>query len=467
MPVIQRKDLAKVLQEIDQGRPAPVYLLVGERYLCQEAADKLIARLLPDESRRGQQLTAIDGTQEDPAHTLTLLRTYHLFGGRQVFRVADTKLFDSRNIARSLWEKASRARAAGDAEKAGRLLGRLFRAAGQTPSRQEAEEIMGLSAEGWQEVFGFARPQGDLAWMQECLPADAGEEAPSSAGRDAGDELIAVLKAGLPAGHILVLLAEAVDKRKRLYKYIGKQGAILDLTVDTGSSSPARKGREAVLRELAEKRFAAFGKKIEPRALPVLLERVGFHPVAVVMESEKLALHAGEAATVTLADLDLLVGRTREEALFELTEAVGNRDLAAMLVSLNRLQEGQIHALVIVAGLRNFLRKLLMARSLQDRREPAYGCGMAFPAFQKGYLPRLKENSGGLPQLLASHPYVIYKTFRQAENFPAPALRKALTLLLAAEYRLKSSRLPERLVLQYFLLQLCLETGIRPSWKNP
>lgn len=461
MPVFQRKDSSRIFKEIDQGRPAPVYLLVGERYLCREASDELIARLLPDEDQRRQQLKIIDGAEENPAHTLTLLRTYHLFGDRQVFRVTDTKLFDSRNISKSLWEKASGAQAAGDTQKAGRLLGRLFRAAGQTPSRQEAEELLELSEEGWREIFGFARPQGNLTWVQDCLPNGPGQEEILPAGRDAGDELIAALEAGLPVGNILVLLAEAVDKRKRLYKYIGKRGVILDLTVDTGSSSSARKDQEAVLRELAEKSFAALGKKIEPRALPVLLERVGFHPVAVVMESEKLALHAGEASTVTLADLDLLIGRTREEALFELTEAVGSRDLAAALTSLGRLQEGQVHALVIVAGLRNFLKKLLWARSFQDRGEPAYRRGMSFPAFKKAYLPQLKEGSGERqPQLLGSHPFVVYKTFRQAEGFSITPLREALALLLAAEYRLKSSRLPERLVLQHFLLHLFLKTSI-------
>ncbi|MDA8164258.1 MAG: DNA polymerase III subunit delta, partial [Desulfobacteraceae bacterium] len=335
--------------------------------------------------------------------------------------------------------------------------GRLLRAAGQAPSRQAAEELLELSEEGWRESLGFPRPPEDLAWVRECLPEDPGGEEGPPPGRDAGDELVAALEAGLPATNILVLLAEAVDKRKSLYKYIDKRGAVLDLAVDAGSSSAARKDQEAVLRELAEKTFAALGKKIEPRALPVLLDRVGFHPVAVVMESEKLALHAGEAATVTLADLDLLVGRTREEALYELTEAVGNRDLAAALVSLARLREGQIHALVIVAGLRNFCKKLLLARALQDRGEPAYSRGMAFPAFQKGYLPQVKE-SGEWPPLLAGHPFVIYKTFRQAEGFTAAALRQALALLLAAEYRLKSSRLPEPLVLQSLMLQLFLDS---------
>jgi DNA polymerase III subunit delta len=275
---------------------------------------------------------------------------------------------------------------------------------------------------------------------------------------DAGEQLTSALEAGLPAANILVLVAETVDKRKRLYKYIEKNGVILDLAMDKGSSSAARQDQDSLLRQLAEKSFASFGKKLEARALPVLLERVGFHPEAVVMESEKLALHAGENAMVTLEDLDLLLGRTREEALFELTDAVGRRDLTAVLLSFNRLQESQLHGLVIVAGLRNFLKKLLLARSFQDVPS-GYRPGMAFPAFQKSCLPQLKESCSPWPSLLAGHPYVIYKTFNQAEKFTGIYLRKALARLLEAEYRLKSSPLSERFILQGYFFQLFLEGG--------
>jgi DNA polymerase III delta subunit len=395
MPVYQRKDLSQLLKEIKEGRARQVYLLFGERYLCREAADELIEQLLPDGRKRPQQLQAIDGEQENGADLVARLRTFSLFGGRQVFRVLDTRVFDSKG--------------------------------------------------------------------RECPPGENRETLSPAAGQGDGEQLAAALESGLPPANILVLMAEAVDKRRRLYKYIENHGVILDLAVEKGSSSAARKDQESLLRELAAKSCSALGKKIEPRALPVLLERVGFHPVAVVMESEKLALHAGENPAVTLEDLDLLLGRTREEALFELTEAVGSRDLETALLSLGRLQESQLHALVILAGLRNLLKKLLLTRAFQEQGQPAYQRGMTFSTFQQGYLPQLKAACAEWPQVLAGHPYVLYKIFCQAEKLTASYLRKALVRLLEAEYRLKSSRLPDRLILENYLFQLFLEGSRQQS----
>ncbi|HIE52387.1 MAG TPA: DNA polymerase III subunit delta, partial [Armatimonadetes bacterium] len=61
------------------------------------------------------------------------------------------------------------------------------------------------------------------------------------------------------------------------------------------------------------------------------------------------------------------MGRTRDEALFEFTEAFAGANLAGALLSLHRLRENGIHSLMIVAGLRNFIRKLLLARAFQEQ----------------------------------------------------------------------------------------------------
>jgi DNA polymerase-3 subunit delta len=223
--------------------------------------------------------------------------------------------------------------------------------------------------------------------------------------------------------------------------------------VDTGATSAARKDQENLLKELVQKTLAGFGKKLEPQALPVLLDRVGFHPNGVVMETEKLAL-ASESDLVTLAELNDLVGRTREEALYELNEAVGNRDLEGALISLVRLEENGLNPLVIVAGLRNFFRKLLLVRALVEAEHPAYNEGISYPAFQKGYLPRLKSAFTSWPSQLAGHPFVVYKAFQQAERFSMTRLEKGFKELLACEYRLKGSRLPDYLILEAFLFDL-------------
>jgi DNA polymerase-3 subunit delta len=462
MPLYRRDDVPKLAAEITTGAPAPLYLLAGERYLCQEAAAAIIDALLPDEASRGRGLRVVDGDREDPTHTLNLLRTYSLFGGRQVVKVVDSRLLYSKTVAKTLWDKAKKAKEGQDDRQAGRYLIQMLGLANLTPAEWQSEEMTEVASNRWQELFGFAKPQ-DLGWVAEVLATAEPGTAPAAQPDEAAELYLAALPDGIPRGNTLILLAEAVDKRKKLYRAIEQHGVVVDLAVEGGATSAAKKGQEEVLRALVAKTLAPFGKTLEPLVLPLLLDRVGFQPVALVMETEKLALSVGEAKTISRAALDAMVGRTREEALYELTEAYADANLGESLRISRRLQEAGMHPLAILAGLRNHLRKLLLARSLQELPEPAYSPGLAFPAFQQSYLARLKE-ARPLPPLLAGHPYVLYKTFRQAERTTATQLKAALRELLAAEFRLKGSIVPEALVLEAFLFHTVAgAAALKPS----
>lgn len=461
MPICKRKDIPILTQSLKQGEIYPVYLLFGERYLCRDAANTLINRFLPDEKQKANNLYAIDGEQEDPLNTLNLLRTYSLFPGRRVVRVMDSRLFHSKGVAKKLWDKAKQSFISNDLDQAGRSLGRMLGAA-KAAHDMSADELGSLSASRWKSIFGFAKPN-DVSWLKKiALPEETAPDTSRKGG--AADLYIKAFENGLPPDTILILVAEAVDRRKQFYKYIQKHGVILDLSVDTGISTAARKSQEALLSELVHNTLAAFGKKLGPKVLDQLLERVGFYPVAAVMEAEKLALSVDDALVITTADLDAMVGRTREEALFELTETVANRDLAKSLLLLSRLRGNGTHPLVIVAGLRNHIKKILLARSLQDMKHPMYSKGMSFGAFQKGYLPILKEEKKEALAMLPGHPYALYMMFKKAADFSPSFLQSGLTELLDAEYYLKGSALPDYVVLENFLFRLFIgqKTGSKP-----
>ena len=190
-----------------------------------------------------------------------------------------------------------------------------------------------------------------------------------------------------------------------------------------------------------------------PRALELLFERVGFHPVAVVMETEKLALAVGDRDLITVEDLDAMVGRTREDALFELTDAFGKQQVARTLVLLQRLLENGIHGLAILATMRNYLRRLLIFRSLQLQTEPSWQSGMNAGQFQIVYLPALKER-GEWSDLLKGHPYALFMSFSKAQEFSCSTLKNYFSQLLQAEYRLKGAPLPPELVLEELFLAM-------------
>jgi len=462
MALYKRKDIPRIVKKAAQGDTSQVYLIHGERFLCRNAADELLDCLLPaDEYTLGQRtnhLHEIDGDRENFSRTLNLLRTYSLFPGRQVIRVTDTRLFYAKSTAKTLWDKVYTAFAAKEFASAGRCLSQFLEVAGMSTDDLRPDDITGLSSTRWRDLFGFAKPTENLDWVKEIIDrlqesdessGSAADQSPASA-----DRFIKAFGGGVPAANILLLLTETVDKRNRLYKFIKEHGIILDLTVASGGSKAARSDQEGIIKDLLQKTLTDFDKKITPKGLELLLERVGFYPVAAVKEMEKLALYAGDTATITEDDVNEIIGRTREEALYELSEALTGQRLDEALTILGRLLESGIHALAILATLRNHLKKMLLIRSAQRLDRPQYSQSMSFPVFQKQYLPSLKDGREDWSMLWAGHPYGLFLLFRPTAKFSATRLQNGLTEVLAAEYQLKGSSLPNRLVLENLLFKL-------------
>jgi len=85
--------------------------------------------------------------------------------------------------------------------------------------------------------------------------------------------------------------------------------------------------------------------------------------------------------------------------------------------------------------------------------DPAWVRNMNSNSFQNQYLPVLKEK-GVWSELLKGHPYALFMSFSKASEFSLPGLKKALTLVLEAEYRLKGAPIPHNIVLEELLLSL-------------
>lgn len=448
MPLYTRENLPALMAQA-AAQPSRVFLLFGERYLCHNAAEELERVLLQE---AGGAVHPIDGDQEDSTATFSKLRSFSLLPGRQIFRVTDTRLFLSRQVARTIWERALKAHAGAKPDQAGRALRALLASGGLDP-RAPDNDLAALSSAEWQQCFGFARPDGDLSWTRTYLDAGKTNSPSSASPSDPGELLAAILAAGIPPNNFLVLLADEVDKRKKLFKLLKDEQSVVDLSVESGSGTKAQKEQKTVLQDLALRTLAEEGKTMAPALYDLLFERVGFHPVAVVMELRKVMAYIGERRQISRDDLDLLVGRTRQEALFELTAALSRRDLEQSLVIADRLQENGIHPLAVVATLRNFVRGLLLCRSLLEQPEVCYQPAMSAAAFQQTCLPRLKEREQWKKEL-GGHPYALYMQFKTAAGFPLPMLTAWLQHVLRAELRLKGSPVAAATILQHLILSL-------------
>ncbi|OQX19444.1 MAG: hypothetical protein BWK76_04545 [Desulfobulbaceae bacterium A2] len=447
--------LAQLLDGVRNGTVARVYLVVGERFLCRQAAEELAGVLLA----AGGTLYRIDGEEEDPLRTLGRMRTASLLPGRQLYQVTDSPLFSSRQETSKLLDRVRLAHREGGASRAVRPLRTLLAAIELSPADAQEENLTQLSTTRWQTLFACDKPADDLSWLGETLTqlvVAGATQGGSAAG--AADHYLETLAGPLPAASCLLLLSEVVDKRTRLYKFIKEQGVVLDLEVEGSSKAATQRERTALIQDLVRKTLAGFGKTMSPPLQKQLLERVGFHPVAAVLETEKLALAAAERKTIEAADLEALLCDTRQEAIYELTEALGRRDLDLALRVQRRLLDQGFHALAIVATIRNQADNLLRFRSLIDEGAGGYRRGIPAETFQRDCLPALKAR-GDCDKELGGHPFAVYSRFRTAENFSLAELRHWLELLFRTEQRLKGSPLRNTTVLDHLLCSLLAPAG--------
>jgi DNA polymerase-3 subunit delta len=310
-----------------------------------------------------------------------------------------------------------------------------------------------IAPQEWKKIFAFDKPGENLAWADKLLSECQETTKGNKANLNLIDRYIEAFDKGLPGGNILLLTAETVDKRQRLFTYIKKSGIVVDCSVASGANAAAQNEQKTVLKEVLQKTLEEFGKKIDPRAVEVFFERVGFHPVAVVTETEKLAHFVGDRPVITCNDLEKMVARNREDALYELTDAFSKREVGRTLTILSRLLEQGFHSLAILATMRNHLKKQLVYRSLQMRSSPAWRRGMNAKEFQNNYLPDLKAQ-GEWSEMLQGHPYALFMSFTKASEYSCSGLKRWLTMLLEAEFRLKGSPLPQQLVLEELFLSM-------------
>ncbi|NLX18562.1 MAG: DNA polymerase III subunit delta, partial [Desulfobulbus sp.] len=194
----------------------------------------------------------------------------------------------------------------------------------------------------------------------------------------------------MPDSNFLILLAEEADKRTKLFKVLRDEQTVIDLTARADSKIKAEKTQLGILQNLLRQTLAEDNKTISSSLADLLLERVGFHPVALVMELRKVMAYTGDRREITRDDIDLLVGRTRQEALFELTGALSDKNLPLLLTIASRLQENNVHPLAIVATLRNHARSLLLSKALTEQSEIGFVPSMSSQTFQQVCLTRLK-----------------------------------------------------------------------------
>lgn len=272
------------------------------------------------------------------------------------------------------------------------------------------------------DYFGTRRKGKNSNGEEQEETEETGEkEEKSGNAQGVDDALIRYLEAP-PASACLIFCADAVDRKRRVYKAIEKNGQVVEFA--------PLKGRD--LNRWIERRAGTLGKAIEPAAVAGLVTAVGNDLRQINTELEKLACYA-QTEKITGADVEYMVSKTAELSIFEMVDAVGERKYKkAIKMAREMVFLGQPVVRILFMVARQF-RLIIRARSLLEA-----GCSDKQAAGQ-----------------LQVHPYVAQKCIRQAKNFTLAELKAAMEKILLTDADIKGGRQEAMLALELLIIGLC------------
>lgn len=445
-------ELEAALNDLDAGNEAPVYLLVGEEFLVRKAAERLLGKLLAG-GASDFNCVPLDGAT--PKEIGAELATFPMFGGRKVVLLRDPEFLapkkgraDALGRAREAWKANRRKEAArrvlSIAARAGWGVNDLDPSAGGTPKPDD-----------WERELGIILADLDVQFLKEVQAYCVSENvtAPSS-----DDTVLTDWLSNKPAkGQVLVIACTELETKGPFVKLVKDKGELLEFKV---SSSLAKLD----LSEFVAETLGPHKKKLEPKALEALKDRVGANFRLLSSELEKLALHSTNP-TITVKDVELLVGHAREEEWLELSDAVQKRNLEGAMKYLDEAMANGSAPLAIHGAVTGIVRKMVAAFEnmmvLSGGKPPRN-----YNDFQARLWPKI-EAEHKAAKTKVPHPYASFMGMQAASQWGRQELLRALVACSEADLALKlggSGKAGEgNLVLERLFWTLC---GKAAAWDS-
>jgi DNA polymerase-3 subunit delta len=446
--------MEKVFANLKKGVVAPCYLLYGEEeYLISEALRGMLDILVPP-GERDLSLFLMDGENADLDYIIGEIITPPLLGGRKVIVVKNTTLFHSSENAVDLVAKI-RDHLEENPPRAVKYFQAFLNVTGLALEDLQNSGWKKISDDEWHQIV-----KGDIGeerdkWLPRILELCSQSDTDGFSFADVTDHFEEILQKGLPSGNCLIFTAQTADKRKKIFKVVSESGVALYF-----GASRREADRRETLQKQARRLLEENGKKMSPAAWLALEQKTGFDLRRAISELEKLIAYVGDKPGIDNADVEEAVGRTREDDIFALTNALSQKNGPATLEALQSLLRQGVHHLIILSMMVREIRLLLQARALVDSGTlPPVGANMEYAAFQKRIYPLLGElktaGAGRKQEIFSQHPFVIYNAFRNSAGFSAARLMGLLNELLEMEIAFKSSGGDPRLLLERFLIKAC------------
>lgn len=197
---------------------------------------------------------------------------------------------------------------------------------------------------------------------------------------------------------------KSIDGRSKLSKLLKQHGEIL----------AAKKIYDNQLQGWTNDFIQSKGYTINPRALSLLVDHIGNDLSRIANEFEKVSMNLSERKNITEDDIEKYVGISKEYNVFELQEALSNKNLSKA-VTIIQYFEGNPKAApiqMLLPALYNHFSKVLSVFQMPDKTEKT------------------------LRPIFYNNPYAAKQALETVLNYSYSGVEQ--TLMLLHEYNLKS-----------------------------
>jgi DNA polymerase-3 subunit delta len=299
-------------------------------------------------------------------------------------------------------------------------------------------------------TFPFS-PGGKLVWLKNitCLkdtPAGRSESVQAAL-----EELLIVLQDGISPGITLLISAPEPDKRRSFYKKFSSLAKVLLCDKpDFGFHATENDIVNWVIQRAQHRNI-----ELDMDAAQLLAAHIGTNSGQIEIELVKLVTAAGAEKRITKKLVQSLVPLTRTGGIFDLSNAIGERNLPLALNTLQQLlSQGESAMGLLLAAIVPTVRNLLLVKDLMTRHQLKAPAKAAFfsstlqklPPHEVMHLPRKKDGTINF--------YGLGLAAMQAHAFQSEELIQGFLLCRDCNARLMRGQRAESLHLTQLIIKL-------------
>ncbi|RCW45407.1 MULTISPECIES: DNA polymerase III subunit delta [unclassified Halanaerobium] len=229
-------------------------------------------------------------------------------------------------------------------------------------------------------------------------------------------EKIGQIIASIPESSVFLFFnSDSIDKRKKLYRVIKKEGVFFELQTP--------KYRE--LDHWINEQFRAHNKSIDSQAVKTLEDMFNNQLDILKSEIEKIITRFPEKNKIKFGDIREVISRDRlieDREIFDFLDLIGEKKTARALLSLKDMINRGAYPLYLLTMLANHIRLLMEVK----------------------FYSRYTTNHKKIAEKLNKHPYPVKKALQRSKNFTQHELENILEEILQANYNFVTGYYPDQ-----------------------